>query len=316
MPKCPLCNQEINNIIEKYNEYQLYSCSDCDIKFFFPIEQYIYEDKYTNYDPKSPYGYNMWFRNLKKIHKTFLGDLMISDPAFNKILQIIPYVAKKNGVILDIGCGSGFLMKKLKQKGFYVYGCEVVQPLVDSLNNLGYEVYNSKKSITYPISWKKPDTIIFTEVLEHMPNPKEFLLNIFKEFPLSNVIVSVPHPERLPVSIGIKDFGDYPPHHFTRWTAKSLKKILLETGYKKVKIIECSVQWNESIMGLVLKIMTLGRPKHVTNYIIIKYAWSSFKIVCYILFYPFLYLIAQPLIIYFSYIGVKGRSLIALASPD
>jgi len=84
----------------------------------------------------------------------------------------------------------------------------------------------------------KFDVITFFEVLEHQDKPREFLemvKGLLKEG--GYIAGSVPNRERLFVETEWKYFhGDYPPHHFLRFSKSSLEKALNSAGFKDVEV--------------------------------------------------------------------------------
>ena len=85
---------------------------------------------------------------------------------------------KKNDLILDFGCGAGFLKNKLKKKGYRV---------------IGYDVTKSQTDIE---DYRKlsPSKIFAMDVFEHIP--KEELKQVIRNFKLMSskfsLIVAIP----------------------------------------------------------------------------------------------------------------------------
>jgi SAM-dependent methyltransferase len=75
-------------------------------------------------------------------------------------------------------------------------------------------------------------------VLEHQDRPREFLemvKDLLKEG--GYIAGSVPNRERLFADITWQFFhGDYPPHHFLRFSKEALEKALKILGFKNVKV--------------------------------------------------------------------------------
>lgn len=75
---------------------------------------------------------------------------------------------KKSELILDFGCGSGWLKNLLRDKGYNVVGYDIIEEQSD--------VKDYKKL--------KPDKIFVLDVIEHIP--KEEILEIIKNFKKMN----------------------------------------------------------------------------------------------------------------------------------
>jgi SAM-dependent methyltransferase len=136
--------------------------------------------------------------------------------------------------ILDIGCGSGWFLARARQIGFRVRGVEVGSLPVQLLQQKGFEVQcGSLEAI--PDNWQ-PDVVTLFEVLEHLPDPADFLAKIRQRFENSIFILSVPSPKRWTKGRNHRDAADYPPNHLTRWNPQSLERVLMHAGYSKVEV--------------------------------------------------------------------------------
>jgi len=123
---------------------------------------------------------------------------------------------------------------------------------------------------------KENDVITFFEVLEHQDKPREFLemvKGLLKEG--GYIAGSVPNRERLFVETEWKYFhGDFPPHHFLRFSKLSLEKALDFSGFKDVEVykldfpfieifpyLEKKLFGNLDKLKIKLKGMVLGNEK-------------------------------------------------------
>jgi len=127
--------------------------------------------------------------------------------------------------LLDVGCGEGFTLKLVSEKNpnIQLAGCDISQaaielakqqvPKANLLVNNGYRIDFLDKSF---------ETVICSEVLEHVPEPEQMLAEISR---LCNgeVLFSVPHEPwfllgNLASGKYLKTFGNHPEHiqHFTK----------------------------------------------------------------------------------------------------
>jgi len=140
------------------------------------------------------------------------------------------------GKLLDIGCGEGVFINYSRKKGFNAYGVDFSKEAIE----LGEMRYGLKTLFNCSLFEIKEvmrisgfDIVTFFEVLEHIDRPKEFLAEVktlLKEG--GYVAVSVPFRDRWP----FREFNDYPPHHLTRWTEKSLRTFFQTNGFEIVKL--------------------------------------------------------------------------------
>jgi 2-polyprenyl-3-methyl-5-hydroxy-6-metoxy-1,4-benzoquinol methylase len=122
--------------------------------------------------------------------------------------------------VLDIGCGTGYLLQKLKQLGCNVYGIEPGQQA-----KVGIEKYNIPIEIDFFPPKKlnlKFDLIISILVLEHIAEPEIFINDIKKYLNTDGtVIIGVPDEEPYLASGDISTLFHEHWNYFTKYSFKS-----------------------------------------------------------------------------------------------
>ena len=85
------------------------------------------------------------------------------------------------------------------------------------------------------------DAVFALEVLEHLPNPRAFLIRAAELLqPEGALLLTMPNRHRvfavLKRALGKPHSStDYPPHHLTRWSAGSLRR-LLRKSFGEVRV--------------------------------------------------------------------------------
>ena len=140
--------------------------------------------------------------------------------------------------ILDVGCGEGFTLVKLKQVkiGERYDGIDNS----DEALNLGKKLYpklNIKKGNIYKLPYKDSsfDLLICTEVLEHLRYPKKALSELSR---VSNkyMLLSVPNEPFFILANFLRGkhlgtFGNH-PEHVNHWTPQGFKTFLKKNKLK------------------------------------------------------------------------------------
>jgi SAM-dependent methyltransferase len=218
-PACPACAQIAPGpAMERYGRYELFRCAACDLQFWEPRampDARWYEQMYAGRDEK--------LLPLEPGHKYFL-----SDP-----------LAPGRGELLDIGCGTGNFLAAARAEGYTVSGTELDRNAARFAKEhlglprvLGLTI--SEFAEQYPE--EKFDVVTFFEVLEHQAAPVEFLKKVKTCLrPRGYVALSVPNRGRWLTG---PDVLDYPPNHFLRWNAGSLRKLFGAHGFEILSVKE------------------------------------------------------------------------------
>jgi len=218
-PQCPLCNETEKAVLkEVVNEFNIFYCRGCELEFADPM--------------KNP-GEN-WYETEYKFSSWEGREYLLLGWRHYKFLEDPPF---RGGMLLDIGCSNGDFLLAARDKGYEVYGIDFDRKAIE----LGRKKFNLKNLFCGTIEDfrnsnpdKKFDVITFFEVLEHLDRPLQFIESTKKILkPDGYIAFSVPNRERW-----IKDsvWFDYPPHHLTRWSRKSIRKLLEKTSFEVVKL--------------------------------------------------------------------------------
>lgn len=151
--------------------------------------------------------------------------------------------------ILDIGCGQGVLGKNLKtEKSVTIHGIDIsprsvaiAEKVLDKAYCLNLEDGGGLKKI---LEQQHYDTIIMSEVLEHLFYPEKVLETIAQNItPTTKIIITVPNilywKNRLKIFLGYFDYKneglmDRGHIHFFSW--KSLQELVAKEGFKITSI--------------------------------------------------------------------------------
>lgn len=194
MKKCILCNN---------NQFKvLYPTNDRFFKKFISKKFYVKWfmcKKCSLIFRTTSYKYNMNLAQDIRLFKIGEEFFIKEDRILNQFNYILGSIfLKNNSRILDVGCGSGMLLNLFKKHNFKVYG---IEPDVDAYrfvcNLIGKDrVFKGTFEEFYKKVNKKFDLIILSHVLEHTPNPINFLKKV-KSILNSNGFIYIEIPYEL-----------------------------------------------------------------------------------------------------------------------
>jgi len=221
--------------------FKIVRCKGCGLIFINPqpdletLKAYYPKNYYT--PNPSHYKEYSWLR--KKVLETYWGyghrahspknmllfKKMVLLPFRIRYRHSIPFV--EGGRLLDIGCGNGTELYKLKCMGWEAYGVEMDIEASERARSKGLSVFTGDL-----FEAKYPDhcfhVVRMSFVLEHLPSPKEVLLEIKRILmPKGRIYISVQNARSLNYWLFRKWwFSLDVPRHLFSFTPKTIQKLL------------------------------------------------------------------------------------------
>lgn len=254
---CKICGNTSSNSVfnakEMYfgtrEEFEYLECGNCgclqllnppvDFSKHYPKEYFTFNQEHEN---KLKAILNR-FRDQSAFGKSsFLGNLLLKkygEPVY--ITRMKNALADLDSKILDVGCGKGILLHKMKESGFEnVVG---IDPYID--NTIRY-----KNGLTI---WKKDfvemndnfDLVMFNHSFEHMDKPSDVIRKANELLSVNKILLI-----RIPVadSFAFKHYRENwcsldAPRHLFLHTKKSIRILAEQNGFEIYKINYDSRSW-------------------------------------------------------------------------
>ena len=163
---------------------------------------------------------NRWKNLVKKMGRKTIGSYT------DEILELA------DGKVLDIGCGSGYLLLSLKEKGCEVFGLEANQNAVDVCADSGLNVFKGTlEEARYQD--RSFDVVILSQVIEHLQSPRKTLKEIYRILkPGGKILVYCPNVK----SYLTKVFGKYwhgwhIPFHFYGLDGEAIRNMATKSHF-------------------------------------------------------------------------------------
>jgi len=152
----------------------------------------------------------------------------------------------ENSRILDVGCGAGAFLNRVKaEKGCKVYGVDISEAAVETAkNSFGLDIFKGTIAEA-PFKDGSFDVITAWWYLEHVPDPHATAAKISSLLKNDGFcIIGVPNYE----SFNAKVFKDKwyhldCPRHLCIWTPSSMKRLLEQHNLTVIKIIYDKTPW-------------------------------------------------------------------------
>ena len=159
--KCLICKSPHLKRLDRY--YQLHKLLKCKSCGFVFVESIPTKDEldlhYGQYSYKS---------------QGYLSPITVK--SYNSLLNEFESY-RKNGRILDVGCGRGWFLKEAKKRGWDIYGTEYSDLAVQICRENGINI-NSGQLKVDSFLFDHFDVITSFEVIEHINNPIEELIKV------------------------------------------------------------------------------------------------------------------------------------------
>lgn len=239
---CPFCGSTDFRPYEKYGSELQYThvlCNNCRLVYQSPrptYDQHFIDAAYADY---YQYAENIKPEDFENIPESGLG-------MFKKEIQQILRYDKKRTVALDIGSGMGTFLYAAKPHYKEVIGLDVSAKMAEFIKkNLGINIFLQQlEDFTYT---EKFSMIHMSHVLEHIPNPNEWLQKAKQLLDESGILViNVPNKfsfsfrlKYLYTKLGItKQFSrlwsdpSRTPDHLFEPTVPAMLYLLKKNGYQ------------------------------------------------------------------------------------
>jgi 2-polyprenyl-3-methyl-5-hydroxy-6-metoxy-1,4-benzoquinol methylase len=223
--ECQCCAIQAMDIVGKVGEYEQTLCKNCGyVRFVHSFDQVNHQ----LYESDADYNDDL------SVAKDFEDFIQWNH---NKALQYLTEkYPSRNAKILDVGCFSGFFVKKLILQGFVARGIDFNNKAL----SFGKEHYGLEKNISNSTlqellaQGEKYDVITLFEVIEHLESISDVLSEVSKLLKSEGVIIiSTPNS-----NMCWRPALDFPPHHLSRFTPSALQSCVIRYGFKPVKQLE------------------------------------------------------------------------------
>jgi 2-polyprenyl-3-methyl-5-hydroxy-6-metoxy-1,4-benzoquinol methylase len=213
---CPVCNSNGSTDVLQKSDLHLVQCRDCAMVYANPIEEGLVTGKF--YDQLAAPFY-------------LSPDKLESDYApvrFERELKLFRRFCRA-GRVLDVGCSTGAFLFQLQQrygKDYEALGIDVAGAALDFASSKGVSVMK-EYYLNADLEEKSFDAISFWAVLEHLADPRPFLVKTASLLkPGGHCFVLVPNFQSLAVRLLGARYRYILPQHVNYFTTATLARMV------------------------------------------------------------------------------------------
>lgn len=275
--KCPICTG--NHIVlfltiesSLGGTWDIYECKICTTQFIYPIPS---QEKLNEI-------YEQIYRGGSEARTKALIDPLTWQGYWQKQWKIInDLIDKREGRILDIGCGGGHFLDNAGA-GWEKYGIEISEEARKVAASKGIKVFAILEETAFPENFF--DVITMFATIEHLTDPKTVVEEAARTLKRNGLFVIMTGDVRsLKARVKGKKWHMYrPPEHLYFFCARSLDFFMGSLGFEKIKIIYTdggmtNIPFRPLNMAMRITLMVLEKVPIVQSLPIFDHNYSYYK---------------------------------------
>lgn len=232
---CTVCGAEQFSEIPVSDEHSVRECGACGTVFApaYAEPEDVYVDDYLLGQGRQESSFGIHFDVLDPRFQEYLG--RVGHDRMRKVEAITP-----TGSFLDVGCGTGEVLAAAKERGWSTTGVEpIAKEAAFAREQRSLDVITSTLEDS-GLPQSSFDVVAAFHVLEHMPQPTEFLRSTARwAKPGGHVVIEVPNFGSR-ARLRSRQFNGWrhlrPLEHINHFTPATLEEALRRAGLRPVAI--------------------------------------------------------------------------------
>ena len=229
---------DVSNYFSNLKTVDIYQCKDSSLRFYYPF---------------SLAGDGQFYADLARVYK---GYYSVWKWEHEKVFQSI----NSGDKVLEIGCGRGYFLEKLKEKKAEAIGLDFNPDAVEYGKQHDILIVDETIALHAQKQAESYDVVCAFQLFEHVNEVGQFLKDSVACLKKGGILaIGVPNNDSLIFKLDPYHTLNVPPHHMLLWNARSLAYIATQFN---LSIVEISVQpahvinrsmayrlWLEKVLG-------------------------------------------------------------------
>jgi 2-polyprenyl-3-methyl-5-hydroxy-6-metoxy-1,4-benzoquinol methylase len=238
---CHLCGGTDRRTLRRDQGYEIVECRTCGLRYLYPRPslqetEELYSEHYFQSTDALGRGYEGYTEQADNLRATFRDRLRFLPPRTS------------GRRLLDVGAAAGYFVEQARLAGWDAEGIEPSKwAAAYARDHVGVPVREGiLDATTFPND--SFDVVTFWEVIEHLPDPREFLMQVARVAkPGASVYLSTPDSGSTVARVLGRNWLGWRkvPEHLFFFDRRSLERLLDETGFEVVdsRYVTLTVTW-------------------------------------------------------------------------
>ena len=237
MSQCPLCGSDSSMVAYtgkirmgdithfSENDHIVWKCQECSVQWLADNNR---SDEYYGSDAyRKEIGQKCDLQDYRSRH----------DGEVDYQLDMVPLRTYRDKVVADIGCGGGSFLDAIRGFARQTIAVEINDAFLRQLLALGHRGYPTIDKLV--AAGERPDVIVAQSVIEHVENPRSFVLRIREALQdHGTAIITTPNANDFLVTNGPPQYKSffYRKAHAWYFDADALLILMQHAGFRDIQI--------------------------------------------------------------------------------
>ena len=220
---CLVCRNDSFQLIYQKEQWQYLRCRQCGLVSLYPrpLQADLIKD-YDTYLPIQAESITQWGRMMSRINR--------------KSADLIQARVEKKGKILDIGCGYGFFLKEMQERGWQTEGIEISAVGRAYARQTWNIRVHAEPLEALALPQNHFDVVTLFYVIEHLLEPLSLLREVRRILkPGGLILLRWPHTAPMLKVLGpfVKNYDYFhTPFHLYDFSPSTIAKLLQQAGFE------------------------------------------------------------------------------------